>query len=238
MKQAFPWLFVLLWSLVFVLMVRLGFWQLSRADEKAEMLFHISQTDYQTVNDLNQLSDMATFNKISLKGQWLSDVLLLLSNQIHQGQSGFHVYQAMRLGEAYIVLVNRGWVMNADQAKAAKGSGQWQVVVSPWPEPAIQLGEQTFQNTSIQEVTYLPEQQVKLWLEAQLCHHTLTKNCIILPFVFKLDKTMPDGYVRDWYNNIMPPEKHTAYAIQWFTMASVLLLILIIYIRKSHASKD
>jgi surfeit locus 1 family protein len=50
----------------------------------------------------------------------------------------------------------------------------------------------------------------------------------LLPLVLQLDKADPGGFVRDWkpvYG--ITPDKHRAYAAQWFTLALVLLLIYI-----------
>ena len=50
----------------------------------------------------------------------------------------------------------------------------------------------------------------------------------LLPLVLLLDKADPGGFVRDWkpvYG--ITPDKHRAYAAQWFTLALVLLLIYI-----------
>jgi surfeit locus 1 family protein len=48
----------------------------------------------------------------------------------------------------------------------------------------------------------------------------------LLPVVVLLDKADEHGFVREWkpvYD--VPPDKHRAYAMQWFTLALVLLLI-------------
>jgi surfeit locus 1 family protein len=50
----------------------------------------------------------------------------------------------------------------------------------------------------------------------------------LLPVILLLDKSDEYGFVRDWrpvYG--VTPDKHRAYAMQWFTLAVVLLLIYI-----------
>ena len=44
------------------------------------------------------------------------------------------------------------------------------------------------------------------------------------PFVLRLDKNAPSGFVRDWVVTATTPERHLAYAVQWFVFASVLLV--------------
>jgi len=41
----------------------------------------------------------------------------------------------------------------------------------------------------------------------------------------RLDALQPGVYVRNWPVISTSPEKHRGYAIQWFTMATVLLLL-------------
>jgi surfeit locus 1 family protein len=50
----------------------------------------------------------------------------------------------------------------------------------------------------------------------------------LLPLVLQLDADDTHGFVRDWkavYG--IPPDKHRAYAMQWFTLAAVLAIIYI-----------
>jgi len=53
-----------------------------------------------------------------------------------------------------------------------------------------------------------------------------------LPRIVLLDPSEPDGYEREWsarYNfSEFGPERHTAYAVQWFGMALALLVIYVV----------
>lgn len=237
-SKGFPWLFAALWLSIFFLMLRLGFWQLSRAEEKQQMLDIMNQPEPVGITQGQQLDAVIDFQKVAVSGQWLADVQLILANQFAESQPGFHVYQPMLLLDQYVVLVNRGWVKTVTESNPAQGQRIWQMMRSPWPVPAVQLGEQTLSQDAVQTLTYLPQNPVEKWLKQRFCGQDKIKNCIILPFVFKLDASMPDGHLRQWQNNIMPAEKHRAYAVQWFTMAAVLMLVLIAYFRKTHASKN
>jgi len=57
----------------------------------------------------------------------------------------------------------------------------------------------------------------------------------LLPFQIELDKSMANGYKRDWKSRqLMPPEKHIAYAVQWFGLALTLTVLFIGFSRKSR----
>ncbi|MCK5666942.1 MAG: hypothetical protein KAI17_25825, partial [Thiotrichaceae bacterium] len=51
-------------------------------------------------------------------------------------------------------------------------------------------------------------------------------NQPILDFQVQLSSDQQYGYIREWYiNTRIPPEKHTAYAFQWFALAVTLTLL-------------
>ena len=47
----------------------------------------------------------------------------------------------------------------------------------------------------------------------------------LLPIVVLMDKQDPSGFVRDWFIVKVEPEKSTSYAVQWFSLALVLIVI-------------
>ena len=49
----------------------------------------------------------------------------------------------------------------------------------------------------------------------------------LLPFVVYLDKTEAIGYKKNWQAIVMPPEKHRAYAFQWFSLALAWISLMI-----------
>lgn len=49
----------------------------------------------------------------------------------------------------------------------------------------------------------------------------------VYPFIIRLDKANAQGYVREWSIVAMPAERHYAYALQWFAMAFVILILFI-----------
>lgn len=56
----------------------------------------------------------------------------------------------------------------------------------------------------------------------------------LLPFQIELEPALSDGFLRDWKtNSIISPEKHVAYAVQWFGLAATLTILFIRFSRKS-----
>ena len=49
----------------------------------------------------------------------------------------------------------------------------------------------------------------------------------VYPFIIRLDKQDTYGFVREWETVSMLPARHLAYALQWFAMAFVILIIFV-----------
>jgi surfeit locus 1 family protein len=51
----------------------------------------------------------------------------------------------------------------------------------------------------------------------------------VLPGLVLLDAEQPDGYEREWQTRFQSgPERHLAYAVQWFAFATAALVIYLI----------
>ena len=122
------------------------------------------------------------------------------------------------------VLVNRGWV--------PLGERRSQLPAVPGPAERVELHAmiklppaKAFGPAAVEDSgTRWPRviQRLEIAPIGQRLGHPL------LPLVLQLDAADPAGFVRDWkpvYG--ITPDKHRAYAAQWFTLALVLLVIYI-----------
>jgi surfeit locus 1 family protein len=59
----------------------------------------------------------------------------------------------------------------------------------------------------------------------------------VLEPIVLLEPDEPDGYVRKWRVTEMSPERHVAYALQWFAFAATLVIIcaLLLFRRRTPA---
>ena len=53
-------------------------------------------------------------------------------------------------------------------------------------------------------------------------------NQDVLPFVVLLNPQETSSYVRNWQPVVMAPEKHMAYAVQWFLLGFAALVVFVI----------
>ncbi len=231
------WPMVLFTMLVFSLLIKLGFWQIDRALEKEQRQQRISELSQQQalsltqVLALNGLQDGINDLPIQLAGKFVDDKVFLLDNQPDKGRFGYRVYQIIESG-GNAVLVNLGWVQGSIDRNVlpeiAAISGQ-HVINGHVRE--IEIGIQLQVQNLTNPTWPLRVQQIELDKFSQLIGKKL------LPFVVYLDKKESIGYKKNWQPIVMPPEKHRAYAFQWFSLALAWISLMIwaaIKMSKSH----
>ncbi len=192
--------------IVIALMMKLGFWQLHRAEEKA-------------------VSDLRRDIPAQLSGTFLTTPLIIHDNRIDQGQAGYHllaVFQPKQASQA--VLVNLGWQSWPQFNRRYR------------PKLALPSGEQQLKGVlhkPIQGVFTLAKNTEQLephfilieTLDIPLLSRWLRRP--LQPVVLQLDADTPPlekDFRRHWLKAEeigMTPEKHRGYAFQWFIMAAV-----------------
>ena len=226
------------WRMAFLAVVtilifsRLGFWQLQRADEKKQMLaaHHVfaslAPILWQPHNKLP-----AQYQPVSVQGHFLPKVLLL-DNQHYQHQFGYHVISPFILANGQVILVDRGW-LSGDVTRRI-------LPVTNTPTGFINLvGSAYYPSVKNWLLGPLLEKEqadvaVIELIDIHLISEFLHKS--VYPFIIRLDKHEANGYAREWAIVSMPPERHYAYAVQWFAMALVIfILFVVLNIHKERA---
>ncbi len=225
-----PWLIITL--LVFVALIKLGLWQIDRAHEKQQRLARIEQLQHQQALSLQQVLKLANEQPTNL-AETINDLpvlitaffdpklIFLLDNQANGNSLGYRAFQVVR-SEKQTLLVNLGWLA---------GSVDRNIL----PDITPLSGLHTFRgNVRLMEMGLLLQQQqfnhVQWPLRVQqieLKKFSILIGEKLLPFVVYLDKEETLGFVKNWHPVVMPPEKHQAYAFQWFSLAVAWLVLMI-----------
>ena len=208
------------------ILLGLGFWQLERAEQKRVFVeqFQSRLADAPVRLDGNQRDGKALANRrVVVTGHYQPYHQVLLDNQIHRGRPGYHVLTPLAIsGSETVVLVNRGWVplgrtraMLPDiRVPEADQSVQGQVYVPTGPP--LKLGDSGDVAPGWPKVV----QRIDFPALGQRLDAT------VLPYTVRLAPDQEHGYVRDWRAQYgASPEKHQAYAAQWFTLALVLFVV-------------
>ena len=213
-------------AIVLPILISLGFWQMDRATEKQQLLVLTQErlqapATYIESNDV--LSKDMDFKRLIVKGRFDDKHQYLLDNRIYKSRVGYGVYTPFSFDEGKSwIMVNRGWIAAAvDRAElptldANSENLELSGVLSPPPGKLLELGTPAVN---------------KVWparvRDIDLAHIGKDLGVKILPYVLNLDASSKQAYTQDWSAYAYTPEKNQSYAIQWFAMAIVLLLIFI-----------
>ncbi len=218
-------------------LIGFGFWQLDREQEKI-----LLQSSYEAraqapevaLDEVNPAQDTLPYLKVKATGVYDNQRVFLLDNKIYKGVVGYEVISPFKTEEGTTVLVNRGWI--------AQGSRR-----DVLPEPGT-VSEQTLMRGSIyvplsepfllgkqQEVNSQAWPQVIQSLDMAMLQAALSEDSLF-PYTVRLSTDAPGALQSNWPLVNMMPEKHRAYAVQWFVMAAVLLM-LFLYTSIKHPEK-
>jgi cytochrome oxidase assembly protein ShyY1 len=229
------WWAVLLTVAGCLVFLRLGVWQLHRADEKDELLRRYAasaQAPLSNFADVALTPPAQAFPRVRVQGSYRADRVYLLDNPKHDRRGGVEVYVPFVLhGSNTLLLVDLGFL---------PGNGSEQA-----PQlPALPTGEQSLQGL------YLPPPGVGFAMggDALATQAHWPKTTIYLdlkqvqrdlgqalyPRVLALDADPASIYMREHTLDFssMPPARHRAYAFQWFTFAIVAVAIFAVLHRR------
>ncbi len=216
-----------------------GFWQMGRALEKEAITSRYEARRLMGPMPLSavlrQGKDVDDF-PVRIRGHYDNSRMIFLENQPYAGRAGFHVHTVFfPENDPVGVLVNRGWVpVAADMQKlpeVAAAVAPEVVGTVALPSPYFTVGEPDYSQRPLRVGR----------LEMERLSHAIGVE--LRPFIVRLDADAPAGFVRDWSPAArlgMPPEKHRAYAFQWFALAAAVLVVLIVVNlrRNTHPSHE
>lgn len=214
-------------------MVGLGLWQLERRAFKQDLLDAQSralQAPAHTVAVALASSDAVS--RVAGCGHWQGPVLVL-DNQQMDGRAGHRSFQPWRSEDGALVLVEQGWrAWSADRQLPVTAPGRGpqclQGLLLPAPSPGLRAGQDAPQplpgNGWLLTRLEGPGLQVLLGGAIQPAAGVILRPQQPLQPGYRLpEQLLP---------NTLSPDKHLGYAVQWFAMATtVLLLALILSVR-------
>lgn len=231
-----PFIATLVTFVCVVIMFALGNWQLQRAEQKTARLLAVEQAaqtvqvDLQQVirNDIDNMLDMP----VNFEGAVDAEHFFLLDNKIHKGRVGYQVLVPMQT-DSGTVMTNFGWV-------AGTGSRDILPSVKIDTEKTRYAGiiSLPLDNIMVKETAVIDGKWPKVLQQTDLNVIQQHYKKQVLPFVVLLTAEENSRFVRDWQPVVMAPEKHMAYAAQWFLLAFAGLVIFIIAQRKKLKRKQ
>ena len=224
--------------LAFFIMCKLGFWQLDRAKQKEQELQAFSQMTKLTNTQLLAIAQKNIEDlhgrKAQLSGTLDSSNSWLVDNKTYMGKVGYSLVVKMNMSaqtkdeqkDQQSILVDLGWV--------AGGKYREQL-------PQVSLPEQLIFNATIKAKDF---NQIILGDSGQIAsnqgsvgsqsnHQRVqsyqqifqTSPNNFLPIIVFAESNTLDDMPQLYKPVVMPPEKHVAYAVQWFLLALASLVV-------------
>jgi surfeit locus 1 family protein len=214
--------------LLLALLTGLGFWQLDRAAQKRVLLTQYQgqerEVPIQVQADLEAAEDLE-YRPALVRGHFDARHQFLLDNRTHEGMAGYQVLTPLRIdGSGHAILVNRGWV--------PRGPSREELPVLPAPAGRVQvegLLKQPVRTFTLGEGEDLDPGWPKVLQQVRLELHARQLDYPLLPVLLLLGPGQDHGFVREWEPvRGFGPEQNMGYAVQWFALATALLLIYIV----------
>jgi surfeit locus 1 family protein len=235
-------LWLSLWLFFLILFVILGFWQLQRYHWKKELLATYQQRIIATplsITALDKLPAELLYYRVQVTGEAKPTQTLYWQNRYYHDHYGYHVLTPLWIAETKkYLIVDRGFI---EQLPNSKDSDLWQgektisgIVYYP-DKTGFILGKPLSKNIQGQSLVQK--------LDFSLLSKTL--QAPVYPFIVYIQSPIEQDKRYSWplsvqkfdvsrrqdtpfFANIIPPSRHLGYAVQWFAMALVLAIAIIV----------
>lgn len=202
-------------------LLALGVWQWHRADEKRVLQQQFDALQMAAPISVAQLVETpANYTRAELRGQYDNAHSFLLDNRVLQGRVGFEVLTPF-LPEAShkLLLVNRGWIAG-DPARR-------QMPVIPAVNGVVVLRGYLYRAADNPLVAN--SANAASWPrvidQIDFARMPALLGAPVYAFTLRLDAGTDGALSPEWPVVTSSPDKHVAYAVQWFAMAAVLILM-------------
>jgi len=205
------------------LTVALGLWQTRRAAEKESLQATLDLRAAQPPLKLPPAPagwNAIAMRRISAQGEYVERFGILLDNKVHRGRVGYQVVTPLRIAGGNVhVLVNRGWVAagrTRDDLPRVPVPGGSQVVEGIAVVPAgrvYELAADTPRNA--------------VWQHLVLDRYRAWSGLELAPVVLQQTNDAGDGLAREWDRPDAGADRHRSYALQWFSLA---ILAVVLYV--------
>ena len=222
---------------LFLLLVKLGFWQLSRAEVKEDIQSQLTARQVSVPLSFDQLLDLPpseplTGYRLNTKIHPIGNKVFLLDNQTFKGQVGYLAIQALQVTpDTPWLLVELGFVSagndrrllpqfpHISQTQTLEGR-LYQKQTNPMSSALMAENgwPKRIQNLNIPQIEEVLNHAVAL-------------------AVFQPTSISGSSLPHPWKPIPMSAQKHLGYALQWFSLALAFALLMIYFIRSELKNK-
>lgn len=214
------------------LFASLGTWQARKGAAKQAMVESLRDraAEPEIISAANAAPRDLELRRAQATGTFLADRQLLLDGQSNQHRPGYRVWTPLLLPSESVVFVDRGWIPQDRSGFDGTVPAGRMTVTGSWrslPRPGVRLDG----------TVNCPAE--KRFPAAVLYPTSDDLECLmsrpIVGGLLLMDPELPGGFVREWTDFGFPPQRHYAYAFQWFAMALAALVVFVFVNRKRQA---
>ncbi len=201
--------------------IALGNWQSGRAAEKralgAELRRSLESPPIELGSVQGRASELVR-KRVAVRGRLVDAHTIYLDNKLRRGRPGYEVVTPLRLDGAH-VLVNRGWVPAAatrdvlPAISTPPGEVRIEGLVLARVPKALEIG---------------PRASGKVRQNLDVDAFAAETGLSLLPIVIEQHSSLPDGLLREWPRPDAGVEKHQSYAMQWYSLAALAVVLFVV----------
>lgn len=223
------------------LFCRLGVWQLDRADAAQALLDAFAAASTAPLEPFAAIAAAppdGRYPHVAVHGHFLAERQYLRDEQLRNERLGVEAYAPFAVaGQTALLLVDRGWIAWSHAPGSqpglpplAAGDVELRGIYAPFPGSGLRVGGNRLA---------LQGAWPKLTLAIDRDEIGADLRQPLLPRVLLLDPQGgagdPDAaFERRWTPQLMPPDRHRAYAFQWFAFAAAALALFVLWLRKKQ----
>ncbi len=217
------WLVFALAVLVTAALAGLGLWQLDRAGQKKAMVERMNErteAPARAVARLTPMDDPGHY-PVDDRGRFDNERSVLVDNRIRDGRAGYHLLTLFHTRSGARVLVNRGWL--------PRGPDRQTLPEIPRVNGEVRIRGHAHVHSEKGLVLREDRLEQQDWpLRVQRVNRAALERRLgveLAPFIVRLaPETGPARGAqlpREWPQRQMGPQRHYAYAVQWFALAAL-----------------
>jgi surfeit locus 1 family protein len=217
--------------------VSLGTWQLRRAAEKSA-LDRTWQAALaaapQVVRNGSDVEVVAASvpRRVRVRGQFDNAHTWWLDNRQLAGRAGFFVVAPLRIeGTSQVILVNRGWAPRDPQVRTR---------LPPIGQPSGAVDLEGIAIPDVSRVYELGDAAVEGPIRQNLAREDAANELgtPVAPFVIQQTSNLEDGLDRGWPAPASGVERNRGYAVQWFSLAALITVLLVVFGTRSLRARS
>jgi surfeit locus 1 family protein len=157
--------------------------------------------------------------RVAVEGEFLPRYTVYLDNKTRRGKAGYEIVTPMKIrGSSSHVLVNRGWIE----------AGKTREVL---PEVRTPAGELRLEGLALERLAQplkLKEDKSRVRQSLDIAAYAAETGLRLEPRVIEQHSDLPDGLARDWPPHDAGVEKNEGYALQWYSLAALALILAVV----------